>query len=204
MPHWSNSPPDPDRGAALPLRRTPAQGSLLGVITSDDLIGTITHFWKGRTIPCEHPTCEPCSEGMPWRWHAYFGLWLPVADTHCLVEVTAQIAEKLTRIRQMVGTLRGQGIKLDRPSKRPNGRVVLYRWPNPPNDKPLPPPPNVIAALSTIWNLAETQLTVPDTLRLMPHLTHTTTRHASLAQATPKPSGNGDETRQPTTTSPGL
>jgi hypothetical protein len=197
MPHWSNQPPADPRGNSLPLTRTPAAKQLRGIITSPDLLGCITHFWKGRTLPCESPHCEACTEGMPWRWHAYLGLFLPETRQHVLFECTAQVAEKLVTYRTAHGSLRGVGLLASRPSRRPNGRVAILRWTPDVDPDSLPDPPNIVAALAVIWNIPTAQLSVPETLRLQPKLCYNTTERMHQPHPQPVSGGNGDDQGRP-------
>lgn len=63
MPHFtSNVPPDP-RGPAFPIVRTPPGRAFSAIITSPDLVGCYTHYFKGRTVPCEGAGCTLCAKG---------------------------------------------------------------------------------------------------------------------------------------------
>lgn len=53
MINWTNVAPPEPRGPALPIRRTPAYKALIATCTSKDLIGCYTHFYKGKTMPCQ-------------------------------------------------------------------------------------------------------------------------------------------------------
>ena len=57
MPGWSTEVPANPRGPAYPLLRTPPNKPLIAIITSADLIGCYTHYYKGRTVPCEGDNC---------------------------------------------------------------------------------------------------------------------------------------------------
>lgn len=158
MPKWSRTLPDDAKGVGLPIRRTPARRPLRAIVTSEDLVGTYTHFWKGRTVPCEKPDCEPCNKGMPYRWHAYMTCWEPDAALHFLFEVTAQAAEHFVSYRDAYGTLRGCFFQAARWRSTPNGRVLIRCKPDDMLARRLPNPPDLIAVLSVLWNLPTTDL----------------------------------------------
>lgn len=63
MPKWSNRVPTDPRGPSFPIVRTPTWKPLIAIVTSDDLIGTFTHFYKGRTMPCQGHGCTRCAAG---------------------------------------------------------------------------------------------------------------------------------------------
>ncbi len=152
-PQWYNHLPPETQTQSLPIRRTPASKTLTAVITSEDLVGTFTHFYRGRTTPCERPDCEPCREGHPWRYHAYVGAWSRNSNLHFIFEMTAQAAEKLVEYREKHLSLRACQLEVYRWGKKTNGRVVLKATPSgvPPTD--LPAQPDLVKCLSVLWNL---------------------------------------------------
>lgn len=155
MPHFTNAPPTDDHRHALPIRRTPTNGRLEAVITSEDLIGCDTHYYGGRTIPCERPDCEPCNKGVPFRWHAYVSAMDARTRLHFIFEVTAQAAEILIEYRNAHGTLRGCLFEAQRLHHRPNGRVLLRAKPAAIEQMRLHQPADLIRCLCTIWSLGK-------------------------------------------------
>lgn len=153
MPTWTTSVPSDPRGPAFPILRTPAFKPLTAVITSEDLVGTYTHFWKGRTMPCEHELCEACKAGIPYRWHAYVSAWTQATGLHFIFESTAQAAETLTDYRDAFGTLRGCVFFAQRMNQKANGRVLIKTKPLDLKTNSIPDPPDLIRCLSIIWNL---------------------------------------------------
>jgi hypothetical protein len=151
MPNWSASPPTTPHDQQYRLIRTPAARSLHCVMLADAPVGCPTHYFKGRTMPCETDKCEPCSIGMPWRWHAYMPIQVWGTNERCILELTAQACEQLAEAVAQYETLRGVEIVLDRPSRRPNGRVRIVVAPGRRPDSTLPPAPNTIACMSHIW-----------------------------------------------------
>jgi len=153
MPTFSNSPPLNPRGHSLPLIRIgPAKPSLM-VATSEDLIGCNTHFYGGRTVPCEEPSCKPCSEGHPFRWHAYIGVFDPSTCRQAILETTATAAVVLVEYRLTHGTLRGCMIRGQRANYSRNSRVILTCTPADQAKINLPKPPNLESILSIIWSI---------------------------------------------------
>jgi len=170
MPIFTNAPPQDDRAYSLPLARTPANGKLIGIITTHDLIGCATHWYGGRTIPCEGETCKACLEGVPWRWHSYIAAMLKGTRHHVLLEFTAQASEKLIEYRDAHKTLRGCGITAKRLRNRANGRVMLTCTQTDLESIHLPPEPNVTKALSLIWGLPQPEVNIADRVRQQPRL----------------------------------
>ena len=153
MPNWSHEVPDDPRGYGLPLIRTPATGTLSGIITSTDLIGCDTHFWGGHTVPCTAPDCEAHEAGIGFRWHAYLAVYNPNTQLHAILELTAQAARKLKDYRKDHHTLRGCRIDAYRWKHKKNGRVILKCEPSTYNLTALPPPPDLTNVMAVIWRL---------------------------------------------------
>lgn len=153
MPTWTKTVPDDPRGHGFPILRTPSYKPLVATATSLDLIGTYTHFWKGRTLPCEGDGCEPCREGVPFRFHAYFAAFDSLKSLHFIFEVTAQAAEAFTAYRDTYHTIRGCQFEARRQTPKPNGRVLIRTRPADLTKLVLPEPPDVIKCLSVLWDL---------------------------------------------------
>lgn len=153
MPKYTDRPPKDARGPAFPIRRTPPSRPLVAIVTSDNLVGCATHWWKGRTIPCEAPDCEACREQMPWRWHGYFAALNPTTHEHFIFEMTAQAAEPFVEYFDHYDTLRGCMFEAVRIDRKPNGRVTIRCKPADLQKINLPPSPSLTKALSILWNL---------------------------------------------------
>lgn len=164
MIHYSNTPPKDPRGYGLPLIRTPANGKLTLAITTDDLIGCPTHWYGGRTVPCDADYCQPCNEGYPWRWHAYIAGLLPQNRRHVICEFTAQAAEVIANYRKTHTTLRNAILTAQRHRNRHNGRVLVTLTPGDPQHLNLPAAPDIAKALALIWNIQLPDLDTPDHL----------------------------------------
>jgi len=168
MHTFQNAPPADPRGVALKLVRTPASANLRAVVTSDNLVGTYTHFWKGRTLPHDHDDSPACKAGMPYRWHAWLSAYTATKHEHILFEMTAQAAELFATYRKAHGTLRGALFDANRPSRKPNGRVNIHIRPTDLSGHVLPDPPDLIKCLSIIWNLSSLGITLPIQLKGAP------------------------------------
>lgn len=152
MPTFSRNVPQDPRGPAFPIMRVHATRPLVAIVTSPDLVGCFTHFFKGRTVPCELPDCEPHREGIPYRWHAYLSAYIPQTGVHFLFECTAQAANHFTDYRDNHGTLRGCLFKGTRMHGKVNGRVLIKCSPADLTSIRLPNPPDLIKCLSILWD----------------------------------------------------
>lgn len=170
MVEWTNQLPSSDDRQSLPIRRTPGTKTLKAIVTSEDMIGTFTHYYRGRTSPCERPDCEACNSGMPYRYHAYVGCWDPMSNLHFILEVTAQAAEHLVKHRTQHTTLRGCEISAYRWGKRSNGRVILRCTKSVVPVTSLPAPPDLKKCLSVLWNLPLEKLEVGERVKGSPKL----------------------------------
>jgi len=170
MPNWSNRPPDGCLNQGLPLVRTPARGVLSGIVSSTDLVGCTTHYYKGRTQPCTAPNCEACNEQVPYRWHAYLTIFNPRTATHALLELTAQASQPAFDFFERHGTLRGAILETTRPSAKPNGRIIVRLRQATPDDPKPPKEPNIKKILAVIWNLPANAVNQSGTLEGAAHI----------------------------------
>lgn len=171
MTTFTNTPPKDPRGPALRLLRTPSVGTLRAIVTSEDLVGTFTHFWRGRTLPHNPDKCEACQDGFPFRWHAWLSAVTENAHEHVLFEMTPQACEHFVLYRQAHNTLRGCLFNAWRPSGRPNGRVFIKVRPANLTDINLPDAPDLLKLLSMIWNVPFPAIDVDRVLKGVPHAT---------------------------------
>ncbi len=153
MPVFSRQPPPRATDYALTLRRVPAGAGVRGIITTADLLGCWTHWWGGRTQPCEADDCKACSEGMPKRWHAYIAAWSRDPSYHYLLELTRNAVDPLLAYRKDHGTIRGCAYQARRSGPAKNSRLILTCTPADLNGLQLPPEPNLIHCLAVIWSL---------------------------------------------------
>lgn len=153
MPTWTHEPPTDPRGQGLPLVRTPANGCLRAILTSEKLIGTDTHFWGGHTVPCERPECEACASGIEYRWHGYVSAYNPKTQLHFVFEMTAQAAETFKQYIIENETLRTAFFEAYRWNHRKNGRVILKVNPSATPSHVLPNAPDLTQVMSVIWRL---------------------------------------------------
>lgn len=170
MPQFSNVPPRDPRGHALPLVRTPSGRGLAAIVTTEDLVGCPTHYFGGRTVPCEAADCKPCGEGHPWRWHGWLGAWSPSDHRAFVFEMTARVADIFVAYRDMYGTLRGCSFRAQRRSPSPNARVYVECQPADLERIRLPDPPDLIKCLSIIWNIRTPDLDVAGALKSIPRI----------------------------------
>jgi hypothetical protein len=153
--------PQSARGLSLPVIRTPNKGTIHGLITCDNLIGTNTHFYGGRTVPCMREECDACKDGAPFRWHAYLTCYNGQAKQHFIFECTALAAESFYEYLRANGTLRGCMFNARRGSSRANARVILELKPYAGDRSSIPHAPNLILALAKLWNIPITDVKAP-------------------------------------------
>lgn len=188
----STPPPDPN-GQPLPIKRTPAKGTLIAIVTSKSLLGTSTHYYGGRTVPCTHETCEPCREGTPFRWHAYLSAYSIPHKLHFLFECTAAAADQFVRYAAEHETLRGCAFRAQRSSTRMNARVEIDTNVYTGKDSDLPPPADLVGALARLWNLPVTQILMPDAIGTQRRLQALAQQQNAFTTPTTN-KGNGEKT----------
>ena len=155
MPVFTSRPPEETEGRGLPLLRTPAHGKINACITSPFLLGCYTHYWGGRTVPCEKPKCEACEASMPYRWHGYVSAILRNSREHVLLEFTAQACDALDAYTTANGQLRGCAIECFRRPATANGRVIVKAIRAELGEMILPDPPDIPKMLCKMWNIVE-------------------------------------------------
>lgn len=169
MTNWTNEVPVSPEGPAFVLLRTPANKPITAIVTSEDLIGCYTHFYKGRTIPCHGVTCPAHKANIPYRWHAYFAAYRAADGVHFIFETTAQAAVTFVEYRDVNKSLRGCSFIATRMNKRPNARVIIRTKPADLRGILLPTAPDVQKCMSIIWDIP-TDPEKPDTVD--PESTH--------------------------------
>lgn len=189
MPTWRNELPRTDKHMGFDLRRTPSSTSLHAIITCDNLLVCDTHFWHGRTQPCERPDCTPCNESIPFRTHVYVSAFDPKKGEHFLFECTAHAAKPIEEYFQANKTIRGCIILAVRPRGTRNAKVVIQTGTANLQRVQIPDPPNLIRALSVIWRLPANAVTAEETKFRPPEVR---TRAEPLRQQRTQPDNAAD------------
>jgi hypothetical protein len=200
MPTFRTTLPPPRAHHGFDLRRTPPTGAIVAIITSHDLLCCDTHYWAGRTLPCERTTnadgdtiddskCPACRAKAPWRSHVYVSAFDPRRAQHFLFECTAAAAEPLADYLRQTGTLRGCRFQATRPLATRNSKVLILTATADLSKTPIPHPPDIPAALSIIWRLPQTAIAATPPLRGKRHVT---TDQAILTKMRNQPDNAGD------------
>lgn len=164
MPTFRTELPKDNGPKGLQLRRTPKEAALTGIVTCDNVVIVDTHYWHGRTTPCERQTndagrtiddsaCQPCREKQSWRTHCYVSTWSAKTQEHFLFECTAQAAVAFLEYRAANKTLRGCGFAATRPRGTTNGKVTIITKAVDLSRTPCPNAPDVHEALLVIWRI---------------------------------------------------
>ncbi len=153
MSNWTTRPDRSEGPPPTTLLRAHATKTIKACVISDDVIGTDTHFWKGRTVKCFGELCEPCSDGRKPRWYGYLGVIVAVDRPPLIFEFPDGAFDAVDAYRQKWGTLRGSKITAERSPHRANGKVILTLTPAKINIAELPEEFNVEERLHRIWDL---------------------------------------------------
>ena len=168
MPTWSNTLPSDKSHMGFTLRRTPASGPIRAIITCESLTVCETHYWGGRTVPCERyqqnpdgtltaGDCPACNNSVPYRAHVYVSAFDPHTHEHFIFECTAHAAISFVDYEAANGKLRGCIFQAFRPKGTKNSKVVISTNIANLERITLPSSPNVILALCTIWRVPMTE-----------------------------------------------
>lgn len=153
MPTFDNRPPADADHSGYRLIRTPPAHALLAHVISENLVGCNTHFVNNRTVPCEAPDCDPCQQGIGWRWHGYLLILIDATQEVAIFETTARASAAFSAHHERYSTLRGAHFKASRINNRQNGRVLIQVKPGDLQRIKLPPPQPVEKLLCHIWNI---------------------------------------------------
>jgi hypothetical protein len=173
MPTFSTALPPVSKHHGYDLRRTPSSSSLQAICTANQLLVCDTHYWRGRTLPCERITndqghtiddsaCPACLAKQPFRSHVYVSAFDGKTHEHFIFECTCFAAKPLAEYIQGAGTLRGCVFHASRPKGTPNGKVVIVTNTANLSRITLPNAPDVATALSVIWRLPRTAVNVDE------------------------------------------
>lgn len=164
MPTFSNRLPTEKKHMGFDLLRTPSGRPLQAIVTCETLVVCDTHFWGGRTIPCERKVelpdkslaagnCPACCESVPYRTHAYVSAIDCKSKEHFIFECTSHAAKPLEHYQLANESLRGCLFRAQRPKSHANAKVVIETSTANLSTVRLPQPPDLILALTTIWRL---------------------------------------------------
>jgi hypothetical protein len=168
MPNWDRTIPDDDRKCGYRLERTPPDGTFTAIVTCHELIGCYTHYWGGRTMPCERPDCPACNANSPTRWHAFLSVWNPSTHDHVIFQCTAKAAVAFEEYQSSHGTLLGCHFRAHRPKRRRNAQVVIDCRPADLTKLRLPAAPNIMQAMAVIWQIPGAALVADEAVRGAP------------------------------------
>ncbi len=170
MPTFKNTLPANSETKGYDLHRTPPDKPLKGLITSHNLIGCYTHWWGGRTVPCEDSGCEACKNNTPSRWHCYLSICEAGSRDHFIFECTSKAAKPLEEWYAANGTLRGVMLHAHRPKRRRNARVEIILKPFDIGGTILPEPPDLPRAMAVIWQIPGSSVKVEGAVNQTPRI----------------------------------
>jgi len=153
MPNWTSEPNRGEQEQTMPIVRTPSRGNVAAIITCKNVVGCNTHWYGGRTVPCEIPMCDACAEGVAWRWHGYVSAVDLKTDSHFLFEFTAAAHDAFALYLTRHPELRGCHFKTSRMGGRANGRVQIRTKLHELPIENLVEPPDIMMILCRIWNV---------------------------------------------------
>lgn len=158
MINWLDGPPPEKNLPHLPLVRVPGKTPLAGAITCSKIVQVYTHFLNRRTQPCMTEDCPGCAGNLAKRYEAYCSIWTTTPGRHIIVALTPEASIQIKHQCQNWEAMRGVYLKLERPSKRPNGRVTAEIDHNIATLHLIPPAPDLEAHLLKIWGLDQSHL----------------------------------------------
>jgi len=151
--NWQRRPNAEDQNTKFRIQRAPSKGAILARVLSHDFNGARTHYWGGRTRPCDPVLCEPCDDNQKSRWHG----WIFAQDLKTLevfiCEFPPAVGNDLDRKYGELRTLRGVHFKLFRVGGKANSRVVIQFGSQDQDREALPRVPALEPILCAIWGV---------------------------------------------------
>jgi len=157
MDAWSARPDRGENPTQLQMMRCKPGHPLGGIVLGDEIVGAYTHYWKGRTSICLHPTCDACDALRAPRWYGYICVMAEVGKALALLELTPSCLPAIEDYLRDYGTLRGAKIVIARVNKKPNSRLQCTVTPGHFDKGVLPKSPDVKQHLCKIWELPALQ-----------------------------------------------
>jgi hypothetical protein len=198
VPNFSTEIPKEEKAYGFDLRRTPADKAIEAICIQEDLIGCFTHFYHGRTSPCEGSECPACADSQPARWHGYLGAFDPRNHEQFIFEFTLKPAEALRQYRDTYGTLRGCIFNAHRPKRTKNARIILRCKPIDLTKITIPEPIDMVRALCTIWQLPWTAMKPAEAADQNPTIEAEPSRLDAMYGRSPNRNGHGTTSRSVT------
>lgn len=164
MPRFSNHLPTEAKHQGFDLKRTPPAAPISGIVTCDDILVCDTHFFAGRTVPCERivnehgrtiddSPCPACQRKQAWRSHVYVSAFATKTAEHFIFECSTNAAKAFAEYRAANPTLRGCGFTANRPKCTANAKVVIVTTAMDLAKRHIPQAPNVERCLAIIWRI---------------------------------------------------
>lgn len=162
MTTWTHRPSDSTDDLPFRIHRTPANRAIKGIILSSHLIGTMLHFYRGRSRPCTKDDCEACESGQKPRWKGYIELKPADGRTVQIVEITERVFPELDREEKKHGGIRGLKVELSRLKPRANAPLHLEIKAGRIADCDLPSEHNLKTILERMWEIPQKDLPIND------------------------------------------
>ena len=164
MPEFRSSLPISRPNQGFDLKRTPERGAIQGIVTCENYIVCDTHFYRGRTQPCERSvndegktiddsSCAACRDKIGYRTHVYVSLFDVKTREHFIFECTDHAAKPLDDYQKANGTLRGCILYSSRPKGTKNSKVFIETNTANLQKIVLPKPPNLQHSLCIVWRV---------------------------------------------------
>lgn len=120
---WGRRPEGKDGIRTYKLVRCPTSGAYRVTILSHDMVGTKVHYAGNRTRPCTGEDCESCNRGVAPRWKGYIAAIEDRTGDKVILEVTANVGQRIAAYFDTHRTLQGARLSLKRKGEKNNSPV---------------------------------------------------------------------------------
>jgi hypothetical protein len=152
---WTEAPTPQGDGREWRVLRVPPKGLAGLIVLSDELVGTDTHYFGGRTVPHAQENCQACAAGNQRRWHGYLAVWSPKHNTKWILEITDAAGDTVKKIKQKRPSLRSMSFAGQRVPVKPNGTLIVQLTDSDWAADGLPRAPDLRRMLMRMWGFRE-------------------------------------------------
>jgi len=118
--------PPPDERPFIRITGVPLGGRSRWALLHATVLGVLTHFWEGQTIPCPNRRrkCEPCHLGASRRWEGFIGAVSERTNAQFILRIPASAMRHCPRLRELSQTHSCRGAVIDayRMGNKPHSR----------------------------------------------------------------------------------
>lgn len=160
--HFRSTPTQKKKARKYDILRVPANGISNTVLLGHNFTWHDLHYWRKRTTPHFTENCEACEHNCPIRERGYIAVTPKDRVKVMILEVTDQCDESIKGASEMLTSLRGQVVALERMENERNGKLRIEFSGRSVDPSLLPDSPDVEEILRRVWGMAKRGPMLPE------------------------------------------